>query len=307
MALAERAAATDPSEPEPRLFLAAKALAQGDLDASARRLDGLEGWGAGWMRRMVEVIRRAPARLATARLLLELDRLALPGLAVDRLVHHIRSSELLPLAAELLASKAIAAGRESLARATCEQMLSLDMAPPERRRFAALLERAGGVAPEASAPTTNPGPRANPPASGPETPVSAFTGDLAQFSVGELLELLRAGQKSGTLVCQRGEDLGVLQLSGGYIVDARPSLPEATPPSTSVADHGARDAISERILEVLGELVEWQDGQFVFHPQPASNAQASDGFDPQHMLLEVFRRLDEAKASSASATTSSWF
>jgi hypothetical protein len=240
-------------------------------------------------------------------------------------VHHIRSSELLSLAAELLARKAIAAGRESLARATCEQMLSLDMAPPERRRFAALLERAGGVAPEASAPTTNPapraggvapeasapttnpGPRANPPASGPERPVSAFTGDLAQFSVGELLELLRAGQKSGTLVCQRGEDLGVLQLSGGYIVDARPSLPEATPPSTSVADHGARDAISERILEVLGELVEWQDGQFVFHPQPASNAQASDGFDPQHMLLEVFRRLDEAKASSASATTSSWF
>jgi tetratricopeptide (TPR) repeat protein len=168
----------------------------------------------------------------------------------------------------------------------------------------------------------------------PSAPDAApvFVGDLQAFALPDLLEFLRAGGKTGTLVCSSGEGLGAVHLRSGRITGAvapgsrafREYLFEKTPVTPeqleAVAQTQAgkepkpliggllvsggiatvaqvRAALSEQIHDAIGELLNWKDGQFAFDPEKVVAPSESDveiEVDPQALLLEVFRRWDEA-------------
>ncbi len=53
-------------------------------------------------------------------------------------------------------------------------------------------------------------------------------------------------------------------------------------------------AILERIQGAIAEMLEWLDGTFAFHPTDKEELTfEAAGFDPQHILLEIFKQKDE--------------
>lgn len=150
---------------------------------------------------------------------------------------------------------------------------------------------------------------------------------LEVFGVAELLEFLGHARRSGRLVVEDG----ALELEGGRLlcgwVEGQPSfadrlreasvdlggleLPEPGAPVDSLVRavlHGERasleavDAICfTSAVEALAVLIERAQGSARFtcrpaEPRPGSGMNLAVGADPQGVLLEVFRRQDEARA-----------
>ncbi|HET9954080.1 MAG TPA: DUF4388 domain-containing protein [Polyangiaceae bacterium] len=194
-----------------------------------------------------------------------------------------------------------------------------------------------------SVPPSSPAPRANGARQALMGPV--FSGNLELFALPELLEFLRAGQRTGTLVCSSGAAIGAIHLRAGRLTGAAaPNTPKlgeqlvksrvlsaeqlarAKPGQTDVAlasnlvqlrlvkPEQVRQALREQINSALLELLAWAEGQFAFNPEPANpggppsptgplaptelanqtgSSELEVELDPQLLLLEIFKELDE--------------
>jgi tetratricopeptide (TPR) repeat protein len=158
-----------------------------------------------------------------------------------------------------------------------------------------------------------------------------FSGNLAVFALPELLEFLRAGRRTGTLVCSSANGLGAMQLVDGKISGAvAPSTPRfqelvadsgvvpanilaaylssitnvkvGTPLGTLLVQDGLitkaqlEGVLTKQILLAVTEMLQWSEGQFAFEPEgvsPMITAVTEIALDPQGILLDIYRTLDE--------------
>jgi hypothetical protein len=164
-------------------------------------------------------------------------------------------------------------------------------------------------------------------------PASLLTGSLKLFALPDLLEFLRTGQRTGTLVCASEAGLGALHLKEGRLTGATsPNVPslgewlvrhgalsgqalrEAVKAheqsgakrqlETTLVEEGfvksdvVRDALRKQIGETVRELMSWANGEFSFDSKGSVEATASEidvALDPQAVLLNIFKELDEAQ------------
>ncbi len=167
---------------------------------------------------------------------------------------------------------------------------------------------------------------------------SVFSGQLSSFALPDLLEFLRTGKRTGLLVCSSAAGMGALRFRDGWITGAAsPSTPsvgdvlvgsrKVTPealrkafatlgpdlPDHLVGEQLVRDGITDgasvkKALEqqiglAVRELMHWTDGEFTFNreTQGAPESQGlSVALDPQGLLLNFFREMDEASRDAAS-------
>jgi hypothetical protein len=157
-----------------------------------------------------------------------------------------------------------------------------------------------------------------------------FAGNLRMVSLPDLLEFCRNGRRTGVLFCRHGESVGSVTVQLGRVLRAeaphvKPLLAclqqrgavtkdKCEPLGLDSEDEGVDDetvgkllveaglvkqeiiqaAILERIQGAIAEMLEWLDGTFAFHPTDEEELTSeAAGFDPQHILLEIFKLKDE--------------
>jgi hypothetical protein len=168
------------------------------------------------------------------------------------------------------------------------------------------------------------------PPQAPGRPSPTFTGDLKDFSLPEMLEFLRTGRSSGTLLCSSVRGVGAVHLANGFITGAaapgtmtlrnllvsRASLTDAmadkalelqksqqpiVPIGVILVKNGwctrqnVIACLHEQITSALGELLTWGDGQFAFDPEVtvAFQDEIEVAVDPQALLSDVLQQASE--------------
>ena len=158
-----------------------------------------------------------------------------------------------------------------------------------------------------------------------------FSGSLQLFALPDLLEFLRSGRRTGTLVCSSVAGIGAVHLRAGsitgaaspktpglgeylvrrgdisqaalaqlrslYLSEPKPLIGGAVVKQGLASEQRVHAALANQILDALREMVGWGEGQFAFDPEAASPSGASDvniELDSQTLLLEIFRQLDES-------------
>lgn len=181
-------------------------------------------------------------------------------------------------------------------------------------------------------PLPPPPPEAPPPAPAGGDRATVFSGTLQLFAVPDLLEFLRASQRTGTLICRSDAGVGMVHILRGKITNARSpatgglgqhlvragsistddldelrAREERDPPSDGFVGRwvlerglldaaGLRQAVTDHVHDALLELITWTDGRFAFD----SSAPADTGFpgvdvalDSQQLLLTILSAQDE--------------
>jgi hypothetical protein len=156
----------------------------------------------------------------------------------------------------------------------------------------------------------------------------AFTGDLQEFSLPDLLEFLRNSHRTGVLVCVTSAGIGTIQLSRGMIIgadsphalDLRQHIlrsPELGPerrralaalPLECFGDDvidsvlGARDLVSRdeleqariaRVYSAFREMMSWTVGRFSFDPGIAIATNPALALSAQSILMHLYQEQDE--------------
>jgi len=173
-------------------------------------------------------------------------------------------------------------------------------------------------------------------------PSAVFSGLLGDFAVPDLLEFLRSARRTGLLVCSSAAGMAALRFRDGFVTGAAsPGTPDlgealvrlrkvsplalaavATPERAEQPDHALAEAlVREGLVDVaavhdaqrlqieltIRQLVQWTDGEFAFSRDAegqGSRAEGSVSLDPQAVLLEVFRQLDEESRGGAASEVS---
>jgi len=155
-----------------------------------------------------------------------------------------------------------------------------------------------------------------------------FTGDLEEFSLPDLLELLRNTQRTGLLMCTTSGGIGTIQLSRGMIVGAHSpnaldlrhhflTSAELTPdrrralaalPVECFGDdkiEGAlvsrelipRRAVEQarvaRIYSAFREMMGWTVGRFSFDPGVAMATTPAFALSAQSIFMQIYQEQDE--------------
>jgi hypothetical protein len=170
---------------------------------------------------------------------------------------------------------------------------------------------------------------------GPGAPLAAgFSGQLSVFAFPDLLEFLRSAKRTGLLVCSSTRGVAALRLRDGRITGAdSPSTPDvgelllrarkisalalhAVPdePDQEIGDAlvrgglaetaAVKEALERQIALAVRELVEWKDGEFAFNREAEGDEAAARievALDPQAVLLNVFKEMDEASRPDGTA------
>jgi hypothetical protein len=174
-------------------------------------------------------------------------------------------------------------------------------------------------------------------AQGP-TSGAVFSGQLSSFALPDLLEFLRSGKRSGLLVCSSASGMGALRFRDGWISGAaspstpgigqilvlsRRIRPEALSqlaaaiggdqPDPIVGERLVRDGVADpgtvrggferQIRSAIRELMLWTDGEFTFNREdegPEESSELAVSLDPQGLLLNFFKEMDEASRGAAS-------
>jgi hypothetical protein len=102
----------------------------------------------------------------------------------------------------------------------------------------------------------------------------ALEGNLQDFELTDLFQLIQLGQKDGSLRIQSTDDVGVVYFKNGMIVHAK---------TNSLAGEPAIDSI-----------LRWRKGRFVFNPGEETIDRTVD-LPIQQVILEAARRIDELK------------
>lgn len=108
----------------------------------------------------------------------------------------------------------------------------------------------------------------------PESESKGVTGNLEDFSLADIIQVLNMGLKTARIVLERGKDKGEIYLNRGKIVNVR---------ALDLSGH-----------EAFFELMGWGEGIFhIFHGQTTAEINATK--DTMTLLLESSKALDEKR------------
>ncbi len=209
------------------------------------------------------------------------------------------------------------------------------MLSKDDRRLRSLLQSAAAA--QASAPAGDPGASIERQVGlgAPRPTDLAFTGDLAQFGLVDLLEFLRLNRRTGVLQIVSTQGMGELYMSEGRMIGANTSnsermgelLIKAGMLTTSVHEEiiaeqgeGAPMALVRAVLDrgqvkaaemrailfqqaqdAIGEIMGWEDGYFAFQGDDALKQAFADypevELDTSSIIMELLRRMDEENAN----------
>jgi len=163
----------------------------------------------------------------------------------------------------------------------------------------------------------------------------AFTGDLAQFGLVDLLEFLRLNRRTGVLQIVSTQGMGELYMSEGRMIGANTSNSErmgellikvgmlttavfeeiiaeqgeGAPMALvrAVLDRGQVKAAEMRAIQfqqaqdAIGEIMGWEDGYFAFQGDESLKQAFADYRDVEletsSIIMELLRRMDEENAN----------
>lgn len=144
----------------------------------------------------------------------------------------------------------------------------------------------------------------------------SLSGSVEDLPLLEILQVVSFCQKTGHLtVCAAAGDAAVVFDSGrvvaGYAWDVAPLAPAESAPGP------ARDRlVRDRIAAILERLVRLREGEFAFHLSPQvpivlggrdlTGEMLEGGINPEEMMLDLARKLDEDRRDAAAALEASF-
>jgi hypothetical protein len=102
----------------------------------------------------------------------------------------------------------------------------------------------------------------------------ALAGDLQDFEITDVFQLIQLGQKDGVLRIETSDDLGVVYFKNGMVAHAQTNKIQGEP--------------------AIDIILSWKRGRFVFNPGEEIHQHTVDLPIPQ-VILEAARRIDELK------------
>jgi hypothetical protein len=102
----------------------------------------------------------------------------------------------------------------------------------------------------------------------------SLAGDLQDFEITDVFQLIQLGQKDGILRLQTADDVGIVYFKNGMVAHAQTHTIQGEP----------------AIDTILG----WKSGKFTFNPGEET-AQRTVDLPIQQVILEAARRIDELK------------
>ena len=144
----------------------------------------------------------------------------------------------------------------------------------------------------------------------------SLSGSVEDLPLLEILQVVAFCQKTGYLTVRAPEgDAAVVFREGrvvsGYIWDVPPLDPATAPPG-----QGRQDAIRRRITSTLERLVRLREGEFGFNVLGAApdriggrdlaGETLEDGINPEGLMLDLARKLDEDRRESTAAIEASF-
>jgi hypothetical protein len=107
----------------------------------------------------------------------------------------------------------------------------------------------------------------------------SITGDLADISIFDIVQILENSKMTGTLTLRSGGRAGHVFFNDGQVVDA---------------------VYGQKIsLEAFSDLVEYTDGQFEFEKSPSRFQQRISATSNTSLILDILRDKDEARHEAA--------
>jgi hypothetical protein len=138
---------------------------------------------------------------------------------------------------------------------------------------------------------------------GPETDktIPVFAGELGELALPNLLEFLRGGQRTGTLVCTTPHGIGTVHMQRGLVTAA--SSPAAAP-DEPLADHATADDVTRartRIYTAFREMMTWTTGRFAFTAEPFGDTAALPplALSAQTILIHLYQETDQEQDEPA--------
>jgi hypothetical protein len=118
-------------------------------------------------------------------------------------------------------------------------------------------------------------PSAPPSPQRPSSSPKSITGDLADISIFDIVQILENSKMTGTLTLRSGGRAGHVFFNDGQVVDA---------------------VYGQKIsLEAFSDLVEYTDGQFEFEKSPSRFQQRIESTSNTSLILDILRDKDEAR------------
>lgn len=302
----------NPNDPAPILLMARLAIESGQFSKASEVLAGADCAEATWLTGVCLQLQSNQLPTDEAQRLLKLFRRPPTSEIVEELVAQVEQGSAGSEAIELLAIGLRRLGRYQDCRSMCALLLE------RAERVEAVQWILNGL-PSANDTVTE-RPVSSPRAShihhgGPTTNErtqsdpgdTIFSGDLGQIGLPEVLEFLRVGRRSGTLLCQSTTGTGGLRLCKGNIVAAKylsrePDSRQCENAYLAAFDLEYAAVLSTSDLEdlatfVVSNLISWTEGQFGFEPLEGSCYEEFEfEADCQFVLLEVYKKLDESNA-----------
>lgn len=369
---ARQAGAADARWDEPRIFLARRALCGGDLAAAEQLLEPFQTPAADRARSLMDAVRQGVVSQADVGEYLREHDAPASARSIRALERIARAVPRFAQARAALAFMLLNLGRGSDAATIFRGLLARDLAPADRAFVMlglgciASAEKAGPT-PEAGLPAAAaaadpdgaadgaaalvaPAPASPEPVGPPSHPppgalpaagnsASAFSGPFSALALPDLLEFLRAGRRTGLLVCSSPQGRGALRFTEGHVISAaspatprigqllvesRKVAPDALDAAARLlgpepADHllsvhllreglvpgsALEEALGEQVGCTIRELLRWKSGAFVFDHEEeggAALAESPVAVDVQGALMRVFQELDEASRDAAPA------
>lgn len=102
----------------------------------------------------------------------------------------------------------------------------------------------------------------------------SLAGDLQDFEITDVFQLIQLGQKDGTLRIQAADDVGIVYFKNGMVAHAQTNVVQGEP--------------------AIDIILSWKKGRFVFSPGQDMPQHTVD-LPIQQVILEAARRIDELK------------
>jgi hypothetical protein len=102
----------------------------------------------------------------------------------------------------------------------------------------------------------------------------SLAGDLQDFEITDVFQLIQLGQKDGTLRIQAADDVGIVYFKNGMVAHAQTNAVQGEP--------------------AIDIILSWKKGRFVFTPGQDIQQHTVD-LPIQQVILEAARRIDELK------------
>jgi DNA-binding PadR family transcriptional regulator len=128
-----------------------------------------------------------------------------------------------------------------------------------------------------------------------ELSVMGLRGEMVESPLPNVIQLIAAGDKTGTLTMRRGPLIRALAFEQGAVKYAFSSARKKEVKKLSVGEApGADRSVYSRVMNDIYEAVQWSDGTFVFEPDKLmqKDSVASD-ITTENLILESCRRTDD--------------